>query len=111
MRVDPDNALPVLLAMNSYRRGGNQDGLQAMARRMVGLEEFPDHRLERAAEAEQAARALGLSGAQAVATALRREGDGEQVRFKIQEARQVLLPWMRGLPLAIEPSASGRGAS
>jgi hypothetical protein len=35
MRGDPDNALPVLLAMNSYRRKGNQNGLQAMARQFL----------------------------------------------------------------------------
>ena len=101
----------MLLATNSYRRKGNQNGLQAMARRLVDLEGFYDDRLERVAEAEQAARTLGRSWAQAVATALRRVGDGEQVRFTVQEARQFLLSGMRGLSLEIEPSTSGRGAA
>jgi hypothetical protein len=107
MRVDPNNELPVLLAMTTYWREGNQDGLQAMARRLVDLEGFSDYRVERVAEAEKAAQALGLSGAQAVATALDRVGDGQQVLFKVQEAQQVLLAGMRGVPLAIGPAAAG----
>ena len=97
--------------MNSDRRKGNQNGLHAMARRLVDLEGFYDDRLERVAEAEQAARTLGRSWAQAVATALRRFGDGEHVLLKLQEAWQFLLSGMRGLSLAIEPSTSGRGAA